>query len=54
MHSQTVTTSTIEESTLLEQEAKQPAIKKSWLRAFVGVEGSLLLTVMIIASTVYI
>jgi membrane protease YdiL (CAAX protease family) len=36
MNSQTVTTSNIEETTLLEQQPKLPAIKKGWLRALVG------------------
>ena len=36
MNSQTVIAPNIEEPTLLEQQAKQPAIKKGWLRALVG------------------
>jgi membrane protease YdiL (CAAX protease family) len=36
MNSDTVTAVNIEEPTFVEQQAKQPAIKKGWLRALVG------------------
>jgi membrane protease YdiL (CAAX protease family) len=36
MNSQTAIAANIEEPTLLEQQAKQPAIKKGWVRALVG------------------
>ena len=36
MNSQTVTAANIEEASLLEQQVKQPAIKKGWVRALVG------------------